>query len=33
MIALNLDGTLRRLHAPTVRRLYPELEARAEAES
>jgi DNA replication protein DnaC len=33
MIALDLDGMLRRLHLPTVRRLYPELEVRAEAES
>ena len=32
MTALDLDGMLRRLHLPTVRRLYPELEARAEAE-
>jgi len=32
MHALDLDGMLRRLHLPTVRRLYPELEPRAEAE-
>ena len=30
--AIDLDGLLRRLHLPTVRRLYPELAARAEAE-
>jgi DNA replication protein DnaC len=29
---LDLDALLRRLHLPTVRRLYPELETRAEAE-
>lgn len=29
---LDLDGLLRRLHLPTVRRLYPELEVRAEGE-
>ena len=28
----DLDGLLRRLHLPTVRRLYPELQERAEAE-
>jgi len=28
----DLDGMLRRLHLPTVRRLYPELAARAEAD-
>ena len=32
MTALDLDGMLRRLHLPTVRRLYPECELRAEAE-
>jgi DNA replication protein DnaC len=32
MAPLDLDGMLRRLHLPTVRRLYPELEARTEAE-
>jgi len=32
MHALDLDGMLRRLHLPTVRRLYPECEVRAEAE-
>ena len=32
MTALDLDGMLRRLHLPTVRRLYPECERRAEAE-
>src|SRR5262249_5648491 len=32
MHALDLDGMLRRLHLPTVRRLYPECELRAEAE-
>jgi len=32
MHALDLDGMLRRLHLPTVRRLYPECEIRAEAE-
>ena len=32
MHALDLDGMLRRLHLPTVRRLYPECEQRAEAE-
>jgi DNA replication protein DnaC len=32
MHALDLDGMLRRLHLPTVRRLYPELEPRPEAE-
>jgi DNA replication protein DnaC len=30
--ALDLDGLLRRLHLPTVRRLYPDLAQRAEAE-
>ena len=30
--AIDLDGLLRRLHLPTVRRLYPELEQRAEAD-
>src|SRR5947199_2953635 len=30
---LDLDGLLRRLHLPTVRRLYPELAQRAEGES
>ena len=30
--AIDLDGLLRRLHLPTIRRLYPELENRAEAE-
>ena len=29
---IDLDGLLRRLHLPTVRRLYPELCTRAEAE-
>jgi len=29
---IDLDGLLRRLHLPTIRRLYPELEERAEAE-
>lgn len=32
MHALDLDGMLRRLHLPTVRRLYPECAQRAEAE-
>lgn len=32
MHALDLDGMLRRLHLPTVRRLYPECEQRAETE-
>ena len=32
MHALDLDALLRRLHLPTVRRLYPDLETRAEAE-
>lgn len=32
MAPLDLDGMLRRLHLPTVRRLYPELETRTEAE-
>jgi DNA replication protein DnaC len=32
MHALDLDGLLRRLHLPTVRRLYPEAALRAEAE-
>jgi DNA replication protein DnaC len=32
MTPLDLDGMLRRLHLPTVRRLYPDLETRAEAE-
>ncbi len=32
MHALDLDGMLRRLHLPTVRRLYPECELRAETE-
>ena len=31
-VSLDLDGLLRRLHLPTIRRLYPELEERAEAE-
>ena len=30
--AVDLDGLLRRLHLPTIRRLYPELEDRAEVE-
>jgi len=30
--AIDLDGLLRRLHLPTIRRMYPELETRAEAE-
>lgn len=30
--AIDLDGLLRRLHLPTIRRLYPELENRAEVE-
>jgi len=30
--AVDLDGLLRRLHLPTIRRLYPELENRAEVE-
>jgi len=30
--AIDLDGLLRRLHLPTIRRLYPELEERAAAE-
>ncbi len=30
MAALDLDGMLRRLHLPTVRRLYPECELRAQ---
>jgi len=30
--AIDLDGLLRRLHLPTIRRLYPELEDRAEVE-
>lgn len=30
--SLDLDGLLRRLHLPTVRRLYPELQERAETE-
>jgi len=30
--SLDLDGLLRRLHLPTVRRLYPELQERAEAD-
>jgi len=30
--SVDLDGLLRRLHLPTVRRLYPELQARAETE-
>ena len=29
---IDLDGLLRRLHLPTVRRLYPELQTRAEAD-
>jgi DNA replication protein DnaC len=29
---IDLDGLLRRLHLPTIRRMYPELETRAEAE-
>ena len=32
MHTLDLDGMLRRLHLPTVRRLYPECEQRAEAD-
>src|SRR5439155_1324649 len=32
MAPLDLDGMLRRLHLPTVRRLYPELETRTETE-
>ena len=32
MHALDLDGMLKHLHLPTVRRLYPECEVRAEAE-
>jgi hypothetical protein len=32
MAPLDLDGMLRRLHLPTVRRLYPELESRTETE-
>jgi DNA replication protein DnaC len=32
MHALDLEGLLRRLHLPTVRRLYPECELRAEAD-
>lgn len=32
MHVLDLDGMLKRLHLPTVRRLYPECEVRAEAE-
>jgi DNA replication protein DnaC len=32
MTVLDLDGMLRRLHLPTVRRLYPECALRAEAE-
>jgi DNA replication protein DnaC len=32
MAPLDLDGMLRRLHLPTVRRLYPELETRTESE-
>jgi DNA replication protein DnaC len=31
-MTLDLDGMLRRLHLPTVRRLYPDLETRAETE-
>ena len=30
--SVDLDGLLRRLHLPTVRRLYPELQERAETE-
>jgi DNA replication protein DnaC len=30
--AIDLDGLLRRLHLPTIRRLYPELQQRAEVE-
>jgi DNA replication protein DnaC len=30
--AIDLDGLLRRLHLPTIRRLYPEFENRAEAQ-
>ena len=30
--AIDLDGLLRRLHLPTIRRLYPELEERAAVE-
>jgi len=29
---IDLDGLLRRLHLPTIRRLYPELQTRAEAD-
>ena len=32
MHSLDLDGMLKRLHLPTVRRLYPECERRAEAD-
>jgi DNA replication protein DnaC len=32
MLALDLDAPPRRLHLPTVRRLYPDLETRVEAE-
>ena len=32
MRPLDLDGMLKRLHLPTVRRLYPECEQRAEAD-
>jgi DNA replication protein DnaC len=31
--SVDLDGLLRRLHLPTVRRLYPELQERAETEA
>lgn len=31
--AIDLDALLRRLHLPTVRRLYPELAQRAETDS
>ncbi len=30
--AIDLGGLLRRLHLPTIRRLYPELAQRAEAD-
>ena len=30
---IDLDGLLRRLHLPTIRRLYPELQTRAEADA
>ena len=31
--AIDLDALLRRLHLPTVRRLYPDLATRAESEA